>query len=576
MTNSLSRRQFLAGILAGNALVLPGQIGRGLPRTQGRGARGSAAPGRVSPDPRLWLPANRGEGADIKFIDSPGWARNTPGWYVPSTVSAGACMLQFPQITFLSNLIKNFRELPSLLDQAKSLGTSTIYVVDWFEGPPGAAAANYWTNKGDYVPRTDMGGEAALKAGIADLHAHGGHVILYMEGFIVTRGTHVGAAHGDEWSIVWPQGPQPYPEAWKPCPGAEGWLAYVESVARRIGGYGADGIFLDSQGFQKDHKCMSTRHGHRAGEPEVFNTGCANLIRRARTALRQTNPEAIVLIEGPTMPRLFEEADGSLEWGIDTFVRRWLWDEQGRTDTITSSYSLDDWNQIVAIGAKIACGSQFLKTPPEASAQAFLQTFFATPMPDKPAALQHIAQHACWGLHAWRNAGLILGLRMPGLDDVIPRYWEQMEQQPDVFAQLHSTQARLRGVLEGLQPRAAAIDQALGGKTAPAPVDYVKALLTGRGKLAPLIDDGSSVELVRTQFPRTCGWRFTGNRGTALTAVNVADGSRSVSFTNAAGTWEDAVTGETFTAANKSLVVPVPAHRARLLRETTNVNRGVG
>jgi hypothetical protein len=176
-------------------------------------------------------------------------------------------MLDFPLITFLSNLIHDFRELPSLLDQAASLGTSTVYLVDWFEGKPGAPPFNYWMNKGDCIPRSDMGGPAALKEGISALHARGGRVILYVEGFIISQESGVGTTHGAQWSIIGPKGPpeQPYPGTWKPCPGVEGWLAHVEEVARRIGGYGDDGIFFDSEGFQKDWKCLARKHGHRPG-----------------------------------------------------------------------------------------------------------------------------------------------------------------------------------------------------------------------------------------------------------------------------------------------------------------------
>jgi len=568
MTRQLSRRQFLAAVVAGNAIAVYGQ-GRNPPRRQ---QKSQSAPARVSPEPQLWLPTGSGQGANVKFANSPDWARNTPGWYIPSTVSAGACMLDFPLITFLSSLINNFRDLPSLLEQAKSLGTSTIYLVDWFEGKAGARPFNYWTNKGDYIPRLDMGGEAALKDGISALHAHGGRVILYVEGFIINKDSNVGESHGAIWSIMGPKGPpeQPYPGTWKPCPGAEGWLGYVEGVARRIGGYGADGIFFDSQGFQQGWKCMSKEHGHPPGDPEVFNKGCANLIRRARAALREGNPEAIIITEGPKMIRLFEHTDGSLEWGIDTFVRRWLWDEQGKTDTITSSYSLDDWNQIVAIGAKLGCGSQFSKTPPGSSAQEFLGEFFKSELPEKRIDLEHIAHHAFWGLHAWRNAGLMLGLTMPGLDDVLPRYWEQMEEEPDPFKNLYSNSETFRKVLEGLRPRAAAIDNTFAGRKAPAPTEYVKALLTARQKLAPIIDHGSSVELVHTPFPKAAGWRYTSNKGMALTAVNVSDAARVVDFPNTGGSWKDGVSGDVLAAQNNKLAVPVPAHRVRLLSAGTS------
>jgi len=568
MSNELSRREFLAAVVAGSAVGAYGQR-----KEPSRGAKkGEAAPAKVSPEPHLWLPTSSGQGARVKFANSPDWVRNTPGWYIPSTVSAGACFLDFPLITFLPTLIHNFRELPSLLEQARSLGLSTIYLVDWFEGKAGARPISYWEYKGDYIPRSDLGGDAALKEGISALHAQGGRVILYVEGFIINKDSKVGTTHGAQWSLLGPQGPpeQPYPGTWKPCPGAEGWLAYVEGVARRIGGYGADGIFFDSQGFQQGWKCMSRKHGHRPGDPEVFDNGCVNLLRRARAALREGNPEAIVFTEGPKMTQLFEHADGSLEWGIDTFVRRWLWDCQGKTDTMTSGYSLDDWNQIVAIGAKLGCGSQFLKTPPGSSAQEFLGEFFKEAMPEKPRDLGHIAYHAFWGLHAWRNAGLMLGLTMPGLDDILPRYWEQMESVPDPFQQMTSNSATLRGVLEGLRPRAADIDRTLAGKEAPSAANYVKALMTARHKLAAVIDHGGSVELVRTQFPKAAGWRFTSNKGMALTAVNVADVPRAVEFPKTSGTWKDAVSGDVLTAQNNTLRVPVPAHRVRLLSSGTS------
>jgi hypothetical protein len=568
MANRLSRRKFLAGLLASPAAAAYAQVEpRRAESGPAAGKRHPPAPGQVPQEPKLWLPSRHGEASSATFINSPDWARRTPGWYIPSTVSAGACMLQFPEITFLSNLIHDFRELPSLLKQARSLGTSTIYLVDWFEGKPGAPPFNYWMNKGDYLPRADMGGAGALKEGISALHAQGGRVILYVEGFIISHDSRVGIAQAAAWAIMGPKGPpaQPYPGNWKLCPAAEGWLAYLEEVARRIGGYGADGIFLDSQGFQKDWRCISRTHGHKPGNAEVFNNGCVNLVHRVRAALRQESPEGVVFIEGPTMMRLFKFADGSLDWGIDTLVRRSLWDYQGKTDTLTSSYSLDDWNQIVAIGAKLACGSQFLKAPPGSSAQEFLGQFFKKDLPEKPVDLQHVAHHAFWGLHAWRNAGLILGLSMPGLEDIVPRSWEAMERVPNTLRRAYSNPETLRGVLQGLQPRAAAIDEALAGKKAPSPADYVKALLTAREKLAPIIDYGGSVESVRTPFPKIAGWRFTNSRGTALTAVSVADAPRDVSFPNTTGTWQDAVSGEVFTAPNNTLTVPVPPHRVRLL-----------
>lgn len=213
----------------------------------------------------------------------------------------------------------------------------------------------------------------------------------------------------------------------------------------------------------------------------------------------------------------------------------------------------------------LGCGSQFLKTPPGSSAQVFLEEFFKNALPEKRTDLDHIAHHAFWGLHTWRNAGLMLGLKMPGLDDVLPRCWEQMEGVPDPFKHIYSNSQTLHTVLEGLRPRAATIDNALAGKQPPAATKYVQALLTARQKLAPIIDYGSSVELVRTQFPKAAGWRFANHRGVALTAVNVADERHPVTFQNTSGNWEDGVTGDVFSPQNNMLTVPVPPHRVRLL-----------
>jgi hypothetical protein len=206
-----------------------------------------------------------------------------------------------------------------------------------------------------------------------------------------------------------------------------------------------------------------------------------------------------------------------------------------------------------------------LKTPPGSSAQDFLGQILQKPLPEDQNDLKHVAHHAFWGLHAWRNAGLILGLTMPGLEDINPRYWEPSEHVPNTFTRVYANRTTLEGVLQGLRPRAKVIDETLAGKQAPAPAEYVKALLTARGKLAPFIDHGSSVELVRTAFPKVAGYRFSASPGTALTAVSVADVPRDISFADITGTWKDAVTGEAFTARKNELTLRVPPHRARLL-----------
>jgi hypothetical protein len=505
----------------------------------------------------LYLPSSGGAASGVRFANSPNWVRNTPAWYIPNVLSAGSCMLKFlPKRDYqLSSLVKSFRDLPGLVSQAKSLGTEAIYLVDWYE--PG------WANKGDYIPRSDLGGEAALKDGISAVHAGGGRIIFYVEGWIVSKASDVGKKHGAEWSVILPGGnpPNQYPDSWKMCPAAEGWVSYLESVARRIGQYGADGIFMDSQGWRVDWKCVAKSHKHPLGDPEVFNGGCVNLARRVRTALHSANPEAIIITEGPTLGRQFEFKDGSLVGGTYSLVTGWLWDAQGNTDSITTSFSLDDWNQTLAIGAKLGCPGQFFDAPPNHSATEFLGETIKGLL-DDVRDLSGLALKAFWGLNQWRNSGLILGLRMPGLDDLVPKPRDGMR---DPVADLYSDTNTLRSTLEGLRPRVTAMDAAFAGQQPSAPAAYIKTLLTARRELARIIDFGSSVARVNAHSPRAVGWRFTGARGTALTAVSVDETPQNLNFVNAAGTWKDFVTGQTFSAGGGTLTVPIPPHRVRLM-----------
>jgi len=558
MSISLIRRQFLAGTAALAATAKWAFAARSP----------LARPAPASNE--LYRPTESEGAAGVKFADSPAWVRDTPGWYVPDTTSAGLGVFDF--ITHrdyrIALKLKSFRDLPVLLSEARSLGTSTIYLTDWYEGLPGARRIDYWQAKGDYVPRSDLGGEEALREGVAALHAQGGRVIVYIEGFIIGEQTQIGRTHGAEWSIVGPGGPpaQPYPGNWKLCPAAEGFAAYLEGVARRIAGYGIDGVFVDSYGYQMDWECVARPHRHPLGSKEVFNNGATRLMHRVRAAMRQVNPDAIILIEGPKLKSLFAFVDGSLDGSMRSLAGRWLWNAQGKTDTITSGWSVDDWHQILAIGAKLACPSCFMEAPAYASANGVIDAFLQKDLVEDPKGLYRMAFEALRNLHLWRNAGLILGLRMPPLNEFAG--WTLAAESRDPMRDAITDPSSFRRTLEELRPRAAAMDTAFAGRPAFAATAYLKALLTARAGIAKFIDYDSSVEAMPSNFPRVAGWRFTGPAGTALTAVSVAEVPRQIVFSNSPGNWRDGVTGEIFSARGDALAVTVPAHGVRLMHAT--------
>ncbi len=177
---------------------------------------------------------------------------------------------------------------------------------------------------------------------------------------------------------------------------------------------------VEAGNLREDRPGNEQGHGRRNLEGrwvQAREHRCVNLARRARAALHSANPQAIMLTEQPALVRQFEYKDGSFDDGIHNFVTRWLWDAQGSTDTITTSFSLDEWNQILAIGAKLACLGQFLDPPPGASADEFIEASLKKVRPDRPWLVPGVALASFWGLHQWRNSGLILGLRREGNED---------------------------------------------------------------------------------------------------------------------------------------------------------------
>jgi len=233
---------------------------------------------------------------------------------------------------------------------------------------------------------------------------------------------------------------------------------------------------------------------------------------------------------------------------------------------------LDDWNQIVAIGAKLACPGHLLDVPPGASASAFLEEALKNGSSsgesdddeEEGEEVKHHARRVFWGLNQWRNGGLIMGLRMPGFQDVFPNRVEFQAKIPNPNHGFYTNAGQFRAKVDSLRGRIATMDAAFAGKHPPSPAAYLKSLLTARAAVARVIDHGATVSKA-SSTARAVAWKFTGPGGTALTAVNVGDDAAEVSFPGVGGSWKDGVRGEGFAAQGNSLRVSVPAHGVRML-----------
>ena len=497
------------------------------------------------------------------LIDAPAWFRTAGGVYCPSPRSAGSALLMFAGSAewALPRWIDHYRELPKLLVEARRLGTDILYLVDWYEPLDGDPPEEGVWNKGDYLPRSAMGGDPALRDGIRAVHDAGGRVVLYVEPFVMRKTSRIGRSNGERWSIRTADGipNEPYPDAWKICPANPEVVAYFASVADRVvGDYGADGLFLDSYGNQRGWRCVERSHGHAPGQGDVFNEGCRILVARMLEVARAARSDAILLCEGPEISTLFRSVSASQDWGIHSLVTRWIWNRPGRVTS--AGWGLDDLHQIVALGHKLALGAHFwLDPPPERSAVAWMDRLLPDRVPDKKDRRfrRFYAEDVFRGLHQWRNAAILLGRGVPNIDAATPRRWDRDEE-------FESYEGML-GILDECRIAARRLDEALAGAAElPAPTEHVRRLGGAAAGLAR-ITPGTQPERVQTGVPYAVAWRFAGTAGEALTVANVGD-TGTVELPN--GSWRELVTGTEIAARGGPLPVEAPAHSVRVYLRT--------
>ncbi|MBA2320575.1 MAG: hypothetical protein H0V89_05405 [Deltaproteobacteria bacterium] len=484
----------------------------------------------------LYLPDGPGEAGKVRFTQSPAWFRNSVALFAPTCGSAGSGLMQFgPGSPPLKRHIGNFSELPKLLAVARSMGSDILYLVDWYQNESGTES-----RKGDYYASKELGGSAALKQGIAAVQAQGGRVILYMEGFIVARTSETGLKHGEDWSIKEASGEtlgKPYPGAFPMCPATEGWRKFVLGVGRRIvGEYGANGVFLDSYGIQTGWECHDPNHGHELGKSGVFNRGCVEIVGELRKTIQTLDREAVVMCEGPEILQMFGAADATLDWGIQRYVARPVWDSVGQSDIFTTNFSFDDIHQLVAMGAKIALPPQFHDDPPQSAVAWVASERKGRPQDRREekalSALQTFVDGILCGVHQVRNAGIAAGARVPGIDDVAPRKLFADEWNSD------TVEARF----DELAERAKELDAALAGVNLRSPAAHLGRVLRARAAVAPIIDAGATIKRIETDARNTVAWQFDGPGGRCVTAVNTGNDAVTVALPD--GRWEELVSGK--------------------------------
>lgn len=248
------------------------------------------------------------------YTDTPAWLRDAGAIYSPTAGGSGGIYLYQQPQTPLTSRISSFTQLPKLLTEARSVGTSVLYLNDYWNGVKNPQNFPPYYNKGDYTPSSTLGGAHALRAGIAAVHAKGGHVIAYIEPYIIFQYAQIAAEHGTDWAGRDSAGDldQSYQDYYTMIQPFTPWQDQVVSIAKRlVGRYGFDGVFLDSSGWQMNKNGLQTRAEQVQYTSQEWSQGVLRLVDRVRAAIRTVKPDAVVLSETASGP-IAHHLDGGL------------------------------------------------------------------------------------------------------------------------------------------------------------------------------------------------------------------------------------------------------------------------
>jgi hypothetical protein len=191
-----------------------------------------------------------------------------------------------------------YKDLPFLLEEARRNGLDTLGLFGWTE-------AGHDNGYPEYKPDPEMGGEAALREGLAAVSQAKGNTILYIQGHLMDPATRFYRETGERMAAktIWGS---PYFEQYNKfhesaflasfshklfapvCPGYREWEDLMVAAGRQLLGYGPAGLIYDQAGGVASYPCFDNGRGER--ESEAFVNGRRRLLAGIREALKKDKP----------------------------------------------------------------------------------------------------------------------------------------------------------------------------------------------------------------------------------------------------------------------------------------------
>jgi hypothetical protein len=193
----------------------------------------------------------------------------------------------------------SYRDLPALYEEARKNGLNTVGLFGWTE-------AGHDNQYPIYKPDPEMGGEEALRQGLAEIRKRGGDVILYIQGHLMDPTTSFYKQTGERLAAktIWGS---PYYEQYNKsfesgllrhfsrklfapvCPGDSEWEKVMVEGGRQLLAYGPAGLIYDQIGGMAAYPCFENGRGER--ESEAYTAGRRRLLAALRTQLKQDRPD---------------------------------------------------------------------------------------------------------------------------------------------------------------------------------------------------------------------------------------------------------------------------------------------